>query len=111
MDTTLLSKETKLECFAPTTTEDLLVLTRKLVKKSCIFEPIPAKVLFECCTDVLPFITDITNMSLEIATVPNNLKCAALIKDLRKIVKALPHFHVSGLFQILKLFRNAQRKW
>ena len=109
MDTTLLSKDTKLECFAPTTTADLL--TRKLVKKSCILEPIPAKVLIECCTDLLPFITEITNISLETATVANNLKCAALIQDLRKIVKALPNFQVSGLFQILDLFKNAQRMW
>ena len=77
-DTTLLSKDTKLESFAPTTTGDLLVLTRKLVKKSCILDPIPAKVLMECYTDLLPVITKITNISLETATVPNNLKCAAL---------------------------------
>ena len=38
----------------------------------------------ECYTDLLPVITKITNISLETATVPNNLKCAALDPRLKK---------------------------
>ena len=80
----ILLNETKLESFAPVTVGDMLVLTRNLIKKSCVLDPIPAKVLMECCTDLLPVITNITNTSLGTATVPDNLKSAALDPRLKK---------------------------
>ena len=55
-----------------------------LIKKSCVLDPIPAKVLTECYTDLLPVITNITNTSLGTATVPDNLKSAALDPRLKK---------------------------
>ena len=78
----ILLNEAKLESFAPITVEDMLVLTRNLIKKSCVLDPIPAKVPTECYTDLIPVITNITNTSLGTATVPDNLKIALLILDL-----------------------------
>ena len=78
----ILLNEAKLESFAPITVEDMLVLTRNLIKKSCVLDPIPAKVLTECYTDLIPVITNITNTSLGTATVPDILKIALLILDL-----------------------------
>ena len=80
----ILLNEIKLESFAPITVGDMLVLTRNLIKKSCVLDPIPVKVLTECYTDLLPVITNITNTSLGTATVPDNLKSAALDPRLKK---------------------------
>ena len=80
----ILLNETKLETFVPITVGDMLVLTRNLIKKSCVLDPIPAKVLTECYTDLLPVITNITNTSLGTATVPDDLKSAALDPRLKK---------------------------
>jgi hypothetical protein len=68
----------ELRSFVPTTTKDLLVPTEKMAYNSCVLDPIPAKILLECLTDLLPVITNVINNSLETATVPRNLKCAAL---------------------------------
>jgi hypothetical protein len=50
----------------------------KMAHKSCVLDPIPAKILLECFTNLLPVITNVINNSLETATVPRNLKCMAL---------------------------------
>ncbi len=77
-ETIPLLKEVKLESFAPISTKDLVVLTRKMAKKSCVLDPIPAKVFMECSMDLLPVMTNIVNDSLDTAFVHNNLKSAAL---------------------------------
>ncbi len=83
-ETTPLPKEVKLESFGPISTKDLVVLTRKMAKKSCVLDPIPEKVFVECFMDLLPVITNIVNDSLDTAFVPNNLKSAALEPRLKK---------------------------
>ncbi|CAB4008542.1 Hypothetical predicted protein [Paramuricea clavata] len=55
-----------------------------MAHKSCILDPIPAKILLECLTDLLPVITNVITNSLETAIVPRNLKCAALEPRLKK---------------------------
>ena len=60
------------------------MLARNLIEKSRVLDPIPAKVLMDCYTDLLPVITKIVNDSVETATVPDILKCAALDPRLKK---------------------------
>lgn len=62
------------------------MLARNLIKKSCVLDPIPAKVLMDCYTDLLLVITKIVNNSVETATVtgPDILKYAALDPRLKK---------------------------
>ena len=76
--------QVKLESFTPTNVEELSKLTRKIAKKSCILDPIPAKIVKECLSDLLPIITKMVNISLDTATVPENLKCAVLDPRLKK---------------------------
>lgn len=55
------------------------------MRKSCSIDPLPACVLKECFSVLLPVIlTNIVNLSLSSRTVPDNLKIAALIPKLKK---------------------------
>ena len=61
--------------------DDLLPLARRMSKKSCDLDPIPAQLLTGCLDVLMPVITKIlkiVNLSLETACVPNNLKEAVL---------------------------------
>jgi hypothetical protein len=83
-ETVSLPNDAKLESFIPISMEEQSVLTRKIAENSCILDPIPSKVLMECFTDLLPLINKITNDSLDIATVHDNLKCATIAPRLKK---------------------------
>ena len=60
--------------FTPVTTTQLANLISKTARKSCDLDPIPATVLRECLSNLLPIITKIVNMSLTEAVVPSSLK-------------------------------------
>ena len=53
-------------------------------KKSCDLDPIPASILKECKSALLPVLTNIVNMSLQSASMPTALKEAAIKPKLKK---------------------------
>ena len=53
-------------------------------KKSCDFDPIPASILKECKSTLLPVLTSIVNMSLQSAFMPAALKEAMIKPKLKK---------------------------
>ena len=64
--------------------DDLLPLARRISKKSCDLDPIPAQLLTGCLDVLMPVITKMVNLSLATACVPNNLKEAVLKPLLKK---------------------------
>ena len=75
---------TALDCLIPTTETEVRGLIRKIVKKSCCLDPIPASLLVQCLDDLLPVITRIINLSFASSTVPTSLKQAVLSPLLKK---------------------------
>ena len=53
-------------------------------KKSCDLDPIPASILKECKSALLPVLTNIVNMSLQSASMPAALKEAVIKPKLKK---------------------------
>ena len=56
----------------------------KIGKKSCDLDPIPASILKECKSTILPVLTNIVNMSLQSASMPAALKEAMIKPKLKK---------------------------
>ena len=73
-DTCLRQSDVLLRQFTPVTEVQLAKLIGKSVRKSCDLDPIPATVLKECLTDLLPIIAEIVNVSVTDAVVPSSLK-------------------------------------
>ena len=71
------------------------------VRKSCDLDPIPATVLRECLSNLLPIITKIVNMSLTEAVVPSSLKNASLHPLLKKA--SLPYDEFSSFRPVSNL--------
>ena len=86
----------KLTCcldeFTYTTTEELSDILKKTKLKSCVLDPIPAKVLSSHIDVILPIVTDIVNSSLETSHVPSSFKKAALYQTLKKSVTDYEEF-------------------
>ena len=86
----------KLTCcldeFTYTTTEELSDILKKTKLKSCVLDPIPAKVLSSHIDVILPIVTDIVNSSLETSHVPSSFKKAALYPTLKKSVTDYEEF-------------------
>jgi len=88
---------------------------RKLItdskSKSCSLDPIPTWLLKDCLDALLPIITEIVNLSLSSATVPEDYKKAIIIPLLKKILldpEILKNFRpVSNLQFISKLIEKA----
>lgn len=76
--------DTKLCCFVSITDDQLSALIGKTYFKSCIIDPIPAQILRECWSDLLPVITRMVNTSLTDAVLPMSLKIASLHPRLKK---------------------------
>ena len=53
-------------------------------KKSCDLDPIPASILKECKSTILPVLTNIVNMSIQSASMPAALKEAMIKPKLKK---------------------------
>ena len=53
-------------------------------KKSCDLDPIPASILKECKSTILPVLTNSVNMSLQLASMPAALKEAMIKPKLKK---------------------------
>ena len=56
----------------------------KIGKKSCDLDPIPASVLKECKSALLPILTNMVNMSLQSAYIPATPKEAMIKPKLKK---------------------------
>ena len=87
--------------FTPVTTTQLANLISKTARKSCDLDPIPATVLRECLSNLLPIITKIVNMSLTEAVVPSSLKNASLHPLLKKA--SLPYDELSSFRPVSNL--------
>ena len=70
--------------FETVSVDDLLPLARRISKKSCDLDPIPAQLLTGCLDVLMPVITKMVSLSLATACVPNNLKEAVLKPLLKK---------------------------
>ena len=65
--------------FQPVTTSQVMTLIKSMKLKSCDLDPIPATILKHCLSILLPVITNIVNISLKSAAVPDSLKTALII--------------------------------
>ena len=83
-DSCLLQDNTRLRTFTSITCDQLATLSKKIVAKSCLLDPIPAQVLKECFNSLLPTITKMVNISLQSAVIPQSLKVASLQPRLKK---------------------------
>ncbi len=100
-DMCLRQSDVLLRQFTPVTEVHLAKLIGKSVCKSCDLDPIPATVLKECLTDLLPVITKIVNVSVTDAVVPSSLKNASLHPLLKK--QTLPHEEFSSFRPVSNL--------
>jgi len=74
----------QLSVFSPTNDEELSKLVGSSVSKSCVLDPLPAKLFKSCFDMILPIIVKIVNLSLQDGTLSANLKNAALSPLLKK---------------------------
>ena len=100
-DTCLRQSDVLLRQFTPVTEIQLMKLIGKSVRNSCDLDPIPATVLKECLTDLLPAITNIVNVSITDAVVPSSLKNASLHPLLKK--QTLPYEEFSSFRPVSNL--------
>ena len=70
--------------FAEVTLEEIKKFSRKPLSKSCELDPLPAVVLKDCLTVLVPTIMRIINLSLSTGVVPDTLKVAILSPTLKK---------------------------
>ena len=56
---------------------------KQMSPKTCILDPIPASLLFECSNEIVPLLTAIVNQSLLTGIFPSCMK-AAMVKPLLK---------------------------
>ncbi|KXJ18376.1 RNA-directed DNA polymerase from mobile element jockey [Exaiptasia diaphana] len=78
------SKDCCLDSFMPVNDEDVFVLCKKLLSKSCSLDPIPADLCRQNLGLLLPVICKIVNLSLKSGSVPSTLKTAVLRPLLKK---------------------------
>ena len=91
----------QLRHFTPVTTTQLGNLNGRTARKSCDLEPVPATVLRDCLSNLLPIITKIVNVSLTEAVVPSSLKNASLHPLLKK--DSLPYDEFSSFRPVSNL--------
>ena len=73
-----------LSCFKSVTLSDVSELLSKMTIKSCPLDPVPASVLKQCTSVLLPVMTQIVNQSLCLAVFPDCFKLALLNPLLKK---------------------------
>ncbi|CAB4043612.1 Hypothetical predicted protein, partial [Paramuricea clavata] len=81
---TSLPPESELFTFPPTTVDELSNLIYPIASKSCVLDPLPAKLLIPQINDLLPVIRKIVNLSLESGHMPSTSKKAVLTPTLKK---------------------------
>ena len=70
--------------FESVTNETVLSSWNKIMSlKTCILDPIPTSLLFECSNEIVPLLTAIVNQSLSTGIFPSCMK-AAMVKPLSK---------------------------
>ena len=67
-----------------TSVEELSALVGKISTKSCSLDPVPASLLKNCITDLLPVICQVVNLSFESTIMPTSMKQALLSPLLKK---------------------------
>ena len=96
-----------LSCFKSVTLSDVSELLSKMTIKSCPLDPVPASVLKQCTSVLLPVMTRIVNQSLSLAAFPDCFKLALLNPLLKKPtldVEVLSYFRlISNLMFMSKL--------
>ena len=99
-----------LPCFMSVTLSDVSELLSKMTIKSCPLDPVPASVLKQCTSVLLPVMTQIVNQSLNLAVLPDCFKLALLNPLLKKPaldVEALSNFRpISNLMFMSKLIEK-----
>ena len=70
--------------FSSLSTEDVRKLITTSASKHCELDPMPTWLLKECIEDLLPLITQIINLSLQLGDMPASLKKAMIINPLLK---------------------------
>ena len=70
--------------FLPTTVDELSNLIHPIASKSCVLDPLPAKLFTSLMDDLLPVICKIVNLSLESGYMPPTLKKPVLLPTLKK---------------------------
>jgi hypothetical protein len=80
-DTTIIHELTELR---PATEEEVEKVVKGSKTKSCSLDPIPTQLLKDCLEALLPTITKLVNLSLELSTMPVNLKKALVTPLLKK---------------------------
>ena len=73
-----------LECFSPLTEHDVKTLITKGSKKSCPLDPMPTQLVLGCLDNLLPVLTRIINLSLELGEFPTDWKEALIFPLLKK---------------------------
>ena len=76
--------ESRLECFADVTEQEVLAIIRRSSNKSCSLDPVPTGLLKQCLGPLLPVLTHILQESLTTGVVPSSLKTARVIPTLKK---------------------------
>ena len=93
-----------LSCFMSVTFSDVSELLGKMTIKSCPLDPVPASVLKQCTSVLLPAMTQIVNQSLNLAAFPDCFKLALLNPLLKKPtldVEVLSNFRpISNLIDV-----------
>ena len=96
-----------LSCFKSVTLSDVSKLLSRMTIKSCPLDPVPASVLKQCTSVLLPVMTRIVNQSLSLAAFPDCFKLALLNPLLKKPtldVEVLSNFRpISNLMFMSKL--------
>lgn len=70
--------------FSLVTEAEVLKILKESSKKSCILDPLPASILFECLDELTPIITELINYSLKTGVVPPSFKEAVVYPLLKK---------------------------
>ena len=73
-----------LQTFEIATEEEVKKIITSSASKQCLLDPIPTYLLKDCITVLLPIITNIINLSLDTASVPECFKIAAVTPLLKK---------------------------
>ena len=75
--------DSNLDTFEPCNSAELKVIIAKSSNASCDLDPIPAPLLKKCLISLLPFLTDLVDLSLKSGKFPKSLK-TALVRPLLK---------------------------
>lgn len=93
------------DCFLPVSVEDICNLIRSSSNALCSLDPIPAWLLTSCLRVLVPSITDLINLSIQHAYVPDDWKTANVKPLLKKFIKNFRP--VSNLPLISKIVEKA----